>query len=128
MAKIQAYGGGGLPDPVTLSNAQTGNGNSTNVVDRLGGVAEPCLLEIVTTVGATPTVTIDVQGTADDIGWWNVPYAEIATPQTYAVAALVITAAGTRRLILPADIPWRCLRLVYSANTNVTTTAKVTVF
>lgn len=128
MAKITAIGGGGYPDGVALSTAQTGNGNSTNVLDRLGAPLEPCLLTITTTVGATPTVTIDVQGTADDVAWWNVPYAEVATPQTYAVAALVINTAATRHLILPADIPWRCLRLVFSANTNVTTTAKVTVF
>jgi hypothetical protein len=127
MAKLQAIGAGGMPDSVLLSTAQTGNGNSTDTLDRLGGL-EACLLEITTTVGATPTVTVDVQGTADDVGWWNVPYADIATPSTWAVAALVITTAGTRRLILPANIPWRGLRLVYSANTNVTTTAKVTVF
>lgn len=129
MATITAIGAGGFPDHAELSSGQTGNGVSQNVLDRLGGTGEPCLLEITTTVGATPTVTVDVQGSADGVTWWNVPYAEVATPQTFAVAALVITTAGTRRLILPRDVPWRFLRLSYSANTNVTvTSAKVAVF
>jgi hypothetical protein len=127
MATIQAIGAGGMPDGARLSNGQTGNGVSTNILDRLGGL-EACLLEIVTTVGATPTVTINVEGSHDNQDWWNVPYTETATPATFAAAALVITTAATRRLILPPNIPWRWLRLNYSANTNVTITADVVVF
>lgn len=128
MATITAIGAGGFPDTARLSAAQTGNGVSTNILDRLGGTGEPSLLEITTTIGATPTVTINVEGSVDGTTWWNVPYSEVATPQTYAVAAIVITTATTRRLILPRDIPWRFLRLSLSANTNVTVTADVTVF
>ncbi len=128
MATITAIGAGGFPDTVRLAAAQVGNGPSGNVLDRLGGTGEPSLLEIATTVGATPTVTVNVEGSVDGTTWWNVPYSEVATPQTFAVAALVITTATTRRLILPKDIPWRFLRLVMSANTNVTVTADVTVF
>lgn len=128
MATKVAIGAGGYPDTVRLAAAQAGNGPSTDVLDRLGGTGEPSLLEITTAVGATPTVTINVEGSVDGVTWWNVAYSELATPQTYAVAALVITTAGTRRLILPPNYPWRFLRLSMSANTNVTVTADVTVF
>ncbi len=128
MATIRAVGGGGLPDQVRLSAAQTGNGASTNVVDRMPGGLEPALLDITSTVGATPTVTVDVQGSADGTSWWNVSYALGSPIQALAVAALTITTATLNRLWLPPDVPWRFLRLNYSANTNVTLTADLWVF
>lgn len=108
---------------VALSTNQTGNGASTNVADRGVASVGPALLTIVATVGATPTVTIDVQGSADLVDWWDVPYADIATPTTIAVAALTIVTASTVRKILQPEAPWRYLRLLLSANTNVTLTS-----
>lgn len=113
---------------VALSAAQVGNGASTNVADRGAASVGPALLTLVTTIGATPTVTIDIQGSADNVDWWDVPYADIATPTTIAVAQLVITTAATFRKILQPQAPWRYLRLLYSANTNVTTTATLFAF
>lgn len=113
-----AHGGG------SLSAAQTGNGASTNVLDR-GSARHACLLAITTTVGATPTVTVNIQGSADGSNWRNVPYALAATPETVAVAAVVITTATTGYYTLRPGHPWRYLRLDYSANTNVTITADV---
>jgi hypothetical protein len=127
MATIVGIGGGGLPDGITLSAAQTGNGASTNIVDRGGGL-EAALLDIVTTVGATPTVTVNVEGSADGSAWWNVSYAPNSPLAALTIAALVITTATTNRLFLPANTPWRYLRCNYSANTNVTITATVWVF
>ena len=127
MAVIYAYGGGGFPDQVSLAAAMTGTGVSTNQVDRGGGI-EAALLDIVSTVGATPTVTVDVQGSADGTRWWNVPYSLPATPATLAVAAFTITTATTTRALLAANYPWRFLRLNLSANTNVTITADVWIF
>ena len=127
MAIIRAFGGGGLPDQVTLSAAQSAGAVSTNVVDRGGGL-EAALLDIVAAVGATPTVTVDVQGSADGTNWWNVPYETAGTPGVRSAASLTITAAGTTRLWLPPDYPWRYLRLAYSANTNVTLTVNVWIF
>ncbi len=125
MAIIRAQGGGGLPDQVVLSSAQTGTGPSTNVCDRGGDVGQPAVLDIVSTVGATPTVTVDVQGSIDGANWWNVAYALNSPIQALAVAALVITTATTNRLFLPSDAPWRFLRLNLSSNTNVTLTANL---
>lgn len=117
----------GAPDSVTLSTAQTGNGQSTNAADR-GGARGPALLKITTTVGATPTVTVAVEGSADGTNWFNIPYADSATPTTVAVATFAITTATTVYKLLQVDQPWRYVRLTYSANTNVTTTADVWTF
>lgn len=109
--------------PLALSVAQVATAPSTNVADRGVTSVGPALLTIVTTIGATPTVTVDIQGSVDLVDWWNVAYADQATPTVVAIAALVITTAATFRKILQAQQPWRYLRLNYSANTNVTVTA-----
>lgn len=109
---------------VNLSAAQTGNGASTNVADR-GFNLGPVLLKLTTTVGSTPTVTVAIEGSADGTNFFNVAYADSATPETVAVANLVITTATTSYKILRPNHPWQYLRLTYSANTNVTTTADV---
>lgn len=110
---------------VNLSTTQTGNGDSTNTLDRrnMRGAA---LLKIVTTVGTTPTVTVNILGSVDGTNFFNAAYAVGGvTPETVSVAAIVITSAVTNFYILRAGHPWRFLKLVYSANTNVTLTADI---
>jgi len=118
----QAY-----PATANLSNAQTGNGQSTNVADR-GATNGTALLKITTTVGATPTCTYAVEGSADGTNWFAVAIADSATPETVSVATFAITTATTVFKILRPNHPWRYLRITYSANTNVTNTADVWVF
>lgn len=113
---------GGL---VNLSAAQTGNGPSTNVLERAGGFSGMAILQITTAIGATPTCTYAIEGSIDGSTWFPVPYADSATPGTESVATFVITTATTVRKYLRAGVPWRFLRLNYSANTNVTNTADV---
>lgn len=115
---------------VPLSAAQTGNGASTNVCDRGLALVGPAYLTIVTTVGATPTVTVDIQGSVDASDWWVPSYAALSAPETPIVTtpAATITTATTNRFILRPWQPWRYLRLNYSANTNVTITATLYVF
>jgi hypothetical protein len=115
------------PNVAQLSSAQTGNGQSTNVADR-GGSTGTALLTITTTVGATPTCTYAIEGSADGTDWFNVAYADAAAPETPSVATFAITTATTVRKILRPNHPWRELRLTYSANTNVTNTATLHVF
>jgi hypothetical protein len=110
------------PGAVSLSSAQTGNGASTNVVDR-GGSTGAALIKITTTIGGSPTVTVAVEGSADGNDWFAVPYADSATPTTVSVATFVITTATTVRKLVQADVPVRFLRLNYSANNNVTVSA-----
>lgn len=128
MATIQALAGGDLPNQASLSNAQAGNGTSTNIADRGAATERPALLSITTTVGATPTCTYAIEGSADGTTWFAVSYADPATPDTGSVATFAITTATTTRKILRIGQPWRYLRLTYSANTNVTNTADLTTF
>lgn len=122
---LQAAGSaGGFSNTVNLSAAQTGNGASANVVDR-GGSTGPALLKITTTVGATPTCTYAIEGSADGTNWFNVPYADSATPTTVSVATFAITTATTVYKTIQPNVPVRYLRLTYSANTNVTNTADI---
>ncbi|MEV0963266.1 hypothetical protein AB0J25_11870 [Streptomyces sp. NPDC049910] len=128
MATQQAYGGGQFPNTARISNSQTGDGASTHTVDRGAAVERPALLTITTTVGATPTCTYAIEGSADGVDWFPVSYADAATPETPAVATFDITTETTARKILRTGQPWRFLRLTYSANTNVTNTADVAIF
>jgi hypothetical protein len=107
---------------VNLSTAQTGNADSTNTMDRGFTLPGAVLLKVTSTVGATPTVTVNIQGSMDGTNFFNVAYATSAAPETVAVAALTITTATTSYYILRPGHPWRYLKLVYSANTNVTLT------
>lgn len=115
------------PNSASLSAAQTGDGASTNIVDRGRGV-NSALLQITTAIGATPTCTYAIEGSVDGTTWFPVAYADSATPETLSVATFVITTATTVRKILRPNHPWRYLRVTYSANTNVTNTADVWVF
>jgi hypothetical protein len=110
-----------------LSAAQTGNGPSTNVLDR-GGSVGPALLRLVTTIGATPTCTYAVEGSNDGAAYFPVQYADSATPQTLVITTFVVTTATTVRLLIPVNLPVRFLRVTYSANTNVTNTLDAFVY
>ena len=107
---------------VNLSTTQTGDADSTNTMDRGYTLGGPVLLRIVSTVGGTPTVTVNVQGSMDGTNFFNVPYSLPATPDTWTVAAITITTATTGHYFMRPASPWRYLKLVYSSNTNVTVT------
>lgn len=114
-----------VPSPsniANLCNAQAGNGATTNVADRGPTGDGPALLRIVTTVGATPTCTYLVEGSADGTNWSPAPIADPATPETVSVATFAITTATTTIRYLRRGHPWRYLRVTMSANTNVTST------
>lgn len=123
MATLDTPGG----DSGNLSTAQTGSGVSTNVIDR-GTATGPALVKITTTVGATPTCTYAIEGSAGGVDWFPVAYADSATPTTVSVATFAITTATTVFKIVQPNVPVRYLRITYSANTNVTNTADVYVF
>lgn len=108
--------------PVNLQNAQTGNADSTNTADR-GALRGSCLLKITSTVGGTPTVTVNLLGSADGTNFYNLAYATAAAPETVAVASFAITSATTGYYILRPGHPWRFFKLNMSANTNVTLTS-----
>lgn len=105
----------------TLFSAATGNVTST--VAARSKNDKPGAIVITSTVGATPTVTVNIQGSADGAAYYNIPYALVGTPSTFVVAAITITTATTTTYLLQTDQPWNYVRLVASANTNVTLTA-----
>ncbi len=78
---------------------------------------------LTTTVGATPTVTVNLQVSPDGTNWRNVPYALVATPTTITVAAITITTATTSQYLITGS--WRFFKYVLSANTNVTVASAV---
>lgn len=116
------------PNTVNLSNAQVGNGQSTNVADRGAAFDRIALVKITTAIGATPTCTYALEGSADGTNWFPAPYADSASPETMSVATFVITTATTAYKFLRINHPWRFFRITYSANTNVTNTADIWVF
>jgi len=118
MATIQSNPG----EAVTLGTAQTGNVDTTNTAyrgNRTGGGA----VVVTSAIGATPTVTVNIRGSVDDTNWFNIPYSLVATPRTFVLTAITITTAVTTTYLLQELVFWRYLKLVYSANTNVTLTA-----
>ena len=118
-APFFADGGGGN---VPLSVAQTGNGDSTNIAFR-GPRESGGAVVITSAIGATPTATVNIQGSVDGTTWFNIPYALVATPRTFVLTALTITTAVTTTYLLQENVFWRYLKLAISANTNVTLTA-----
>jgi hypothetical protein len=115
----------GFPTGTVVSNAQTGNGNST--VFDFGNLStrEPVFARVTAAIGATPTCTYDIQSSNDNSTWAAVSRADSATPTTFNTSSWVMTTATTLVKIIPAGLIYRYLRFVYSANTNVTNTADI---
>jgi hypothetical protein len=118
MAVVDARGS------ANLSTAQTGNADSTNTAFR-ESVSGPAALVVTSTIGATPTVTVNILGSVDGVNFFNIPYALVATPSTFVLSAITITTAVTTTYLLQPTQAWRFVKLNYSANTNVTLTADV---
>lgn len=112
-------------DTAVLSSAQTGTGDSTNTAKRNTTTYTPGALVITSAIGATPTVTVNIQGSVDGTNFFNIPYALAASARTFVTTAITITTAVTSTYFLQELVPWNYIKLVYSANTNVTLTATV---
>jgi hypothetical protein len=121
MAVIEGRPSGRTPEVVNLSIAQTGNGASTNVVDR-GPSHKNGIVRILTVAGATPTCTYAIEVSADGTNWVAATYADISTPTTDTTATFVITTSTIVQKIVKSPTTWRYCRVTYSANTNVTNT------
>ena len=84
LATLSAIQGAKQPNTASLSSAVTGNGDSTNTVDT-GVCTGPLLLKITSTVGAIPTVTVNIMDSADGTNFFNIPYSTSAAPTTVVV-------------------------------------------
>jgi len=104
------------PVQVVMLNGTTAATTSPRL-DR-GTYRGPAALVIANIGGATPTETIDLQGSVDGAVWYNVAYALVATPNTVAVAQITVTATATTTYLLLTDQAWRYLRIVTATITN----------
>lgn len=86
-------------------------------IDR-GTYRGPCAIVAANIGGSSPTVNVDIQGSVDNVNFYNCAYALVATPNTVAVAQISITATATTTYLLPTDQAWRYLRVVTSTVNN----------
>jgi hypothetical protein len=109
-------------------------GNNTHTGYNLSGAAEEILVQFrITAIGATPTVTWNVQASYAETGiadgsadWFDVAIvASTSTTPTTLVPTITGTTVSTVVAIVAGlqNIPAKRIRLVTSANTNVTYTA-----
>ena len=106
---------------LVIDSAAVGNGDS-DIVD-FGTAQYQCVLTSLSAIGATPTVTLNIQGSMDGSTWYNVDYSVPATPATLSQAAITTTTATTKTYFIKRTTSvWRYLKVVRSANTNVTLT------
>lgn len=123
-----------LSRPVVAAGCQLATAIITNtdsdVADRRELIGPADLVVTYTDLGASQTVTLDIQGSCDLANWWNVPYALVATPSTFTVAQIVFSTAsgGVVHYLLQGGQPWRYLRLTTSAITNMQVDATVFCF
>jgi hypothetical protein len=111
----------------TLCTAQTGNFTSAAAGSTSSsfGISGPGAIVITSTIGGSPTVTVNIQGSVDGTNWFNIPYyagAFVVTP-TYILTAITITTATTQQYLIQPGGHWEYVQIVTSANNNVTLTA-----
>lgn len=101
---------------------------NTAVVDR-GGCYGGGAVVITSLIGtAANTITANIQGSADGITWYNIPYSLVATPRTFVVTALTITTSTTVTYLLQELVFWRYMRVACSSNTNIALTSITAVY
>lgn len=97
-------------------------GNNTHAAVTLPDRYDGLVMQMnVTAVGATPTITYKFQGSMDATTWFDVAYVTDAN-DTVAVATRSMTSVTSQIQFLsnPVARSYKYLRLVTSANTNVT--------
>jgi hypothetical protein len=114
------------PNGTVVINASTAVARSTVVDYGHDFFHKNALVRIVSTIGATPTATLAIQGSTDNSTWANANYADYLTPGTLVSTNLTITTAGTVIKLVPAGQAFRYLSVNVSADTNVTNTVDIT--
>lgn len=89
------------------------------VLDR-GAYRGPAALVVTNVGGGSPTVNVDIEASCDNINFYNVAYALVATPNTVAVAQIAVTTTATTTYLLVTDQAWRFLRVTTSTVNNET--------
>lgn len=92
---------------------------SSPIVDR-GAYRGPAALVIDNVGTGSPAVSVDIKGSVDNVNFYNIAYALVATPNTVAVAQIAITSTATTTYLLLTDQAWRYLRVDASSVTTET--------
>lgn len=106
----------GPPTAKVMLNGTTAAVTSP-VIDR-GGYHGPAALVVRNIAGGTPTETLDIQGSVDNVNFYNVGYSLVATPTTVVVTQITITSSTTTTYLLANAQAWRYLRVVTATITN----------
>ena len=116
----------GAASPTAAHNSKTTF--YSDVIDRRKASGGGALI-ITSLIGtAPPTVTCNIEGSADGVTWFNIPYSLVATPRTFVVTALTaITTSVTTTYLLQELVFWRYLRLKMASSTNIHLTPKAVV-
>jgi hypothetical protein len=115
------------PPGISLGTSLTGNTASNVVTLPQDYIKNALLVRMTSTVGATPTASVAIQGSKDNVNWFPVDYSDSATPSVYTQAPLTITTAATIQKMIRPHQSFKFIRFNMTANTNVTiTTADVT--
>jgi len=79
---------------------------------------------VVSNVGTgSPTFTFTIQGSADGVNYYNIPYSLAATPSTFVVSAITTTTTNVITYTLQSGQGWNYLKLNISALTTETVDA-----
>ena len=109
--------------PVPLFVAAVATGDSAIAADLVPNRNDGGAI-VVSNVGTgSPTFTFTIQGSVDGTNYFNIPYALVATPSTFVIAAITTTATTVVTYLLQANQPWVFLKLNISALTTETVTA-----
>lgn len=100
-----------------LVATQSGASFNTNVADR-GGLSGPAALLIDSTAGTT--ITANIQGSLDNVNFFNIAYALVATPTSQVVAAVTITTTTKVTYLLAGGYGYRYIFVAFTANTGMT--------
>ena len=105
-----------------IAAAATGNFTAGPVwLRQFAGFADRARAIVINnTAGATPTVTVNIQGSVDGITYFNIPYALVGSPSTFVVTAITLTSTAQNVYLLQTGQPYNYIQVVFSANTNET--------
>ena len=115
------------PQGTVIANALTTSAPTSTFDLGKHQVAQYVAVRFVTTIGATPTATFDIQGSTDSSGGWqSLNFADSSAPTTYTNSTFVVTTATTIVKYLQFAQKIRYIRVNVTSNTNVTYTIDVT--
>src|SRR6266487_1494656 len=103
-----------LLQKTNLSTTQTGNFTTPGASCTRQDSTSAGAIVITSTIGATPTVTANIQGSVDGVNFYNIPYSLVATPSTFVLTALTITTAVTTLYQLQPNQAYQQVRVAYT--------------